>query len=253
MGQGEHKLSDSIGLSLLKRHLKGVTQTEATFANHAEKVRASGQPKFDELLEALILLAAEHKDDKMLEAERSTTRATAAKRKNVCELCGKMGHTKDNCWSHPDSPEYKECEVCGRSGHTKEECWHNNSSENSWKNHAPSSEKGGGKGKFQRCEHCGRTNHASEDCWYKHELTNGRTSALGGSDPTPRPTAEMNSNPVCLGAMVEKFAKKHYGCAAHVCVADRCKVEEDWAVDPATTTSKCETSKTKKVRKRRAI
>ena len=54
MGQGEHKLSDSMGLSLLKRHLKNVNQAKATFANHAEKVRASGQPKFDELLKDIL-------------------------------------------------------------------------------------------------------------------------------------------------------------------------------------------------------
>ena len=70
MGSDDHKLTDSGGISILKKHLKHIPDLKATFAVWS----ASGSNELDKLVRTIKLLVAESKaeiESKQVTASRS--------------------------------------------------------------------------------------------------------------------------------------------------------------------------------------
>ena len=123
MGTGEHKLTNAMGISLLRDRLRGIGELKATFALWT----ASHSTDLDSLVASIDSVLAEYKDD--IEQRKNRKKAAAAKaiaatatkgdgkgkkgkkgkarNGKQCSHCGKPNHNKDECWLNPQCPSYR--------------------------------------------------------------------------------------------------------------------------------------------------
>ena len=124
MGTGEHKLTNAMGISLLKDKLRGVNELKATFALWS----AGNSTDLDALLQAIENLQAEYLDEIGRRNARKAVKAAAAAQaagavkgfgngkkgkqkgqppKVKCTHCGKPNHEAKQCWLNPSSNSYR--------------------------------------------------------------------------------------------------------------------------------------------------
>ena len=123
MGMGEHKLTNAMGISLLKDKLRGLNELKATFALWA----AGSSTDLNGLIQAIESIQAEYLDEiekrNNRKAERAAARCIAAaakgpgkgkkgkdgkmKAKVTCGFCGKPNHDASQCWNNPQSASYR--------------------------------------------------------------------------------------------------------------------------------------------------
>ena len=124
MGTGEHKLTNAMGISLLKDKLRGVNELKATFALWS----AGNSTDLDALLQAIESLQAEYLDEIERRNARKAVKAAAAAQaagsvkgfgkgkkgkqkgqpsKVTCTHCGKPNHEAKQCWLNPSSSSYR--------------------------------------------------------------------------------------------------------------------------------------------------
>ena len=126
MGTGEHKLTNAMGISLLKDKLRGLNELKATFALWA----AGSSTDLNGLLQAIESIQAEYLDEIEKRNNRKAERAAAAaargtagaakgpgkgkkgkdgktKAKVTCGFCGKPNHDASQCWNNPQSASYR--------------------------------------------------------------------------------------------------------------------------------------------------
>ena len=126
MGTGEHKLTNAMGISLLKDKLRGLNELKATFALWA----AGSSTDLNGLIQAIESIQAEYLDEIEKRNSRKAERAAAAaargtaaaakgpgkgkkgkdgktKAKITCGFCGKPNHDASQCWNNPQSASYR--------------------------------------------------------------------------------------------------------------------------------------------------
>ena len=111
------------------------------------------------------------------------------------------------------------CDLCGKVGHKKRDCWHGGKG---------GASPGGGKGKstprsnsssptkspkFEgKCDNCGKVGHKRRDCWSKPQHSSGgkgkgrgkEANSLDGNQPEQEPQKEANGLEICaISAMTE--------------------------------------------------